>query len=86
MKKRIFNVTWANKKDIDLVRTSKIEIPNASDEIGIAAKSALQIFSVNYGSLAKVEVFKIQEIDSNGNSIGEPITPEENSSIVPSKR
>lgn len=87
MKKRNFNITWAEKSTkswkVNPTRTTKVEIPNASDDIGIAAKSALQVFSNSFGSLAKVDVINIQEIDADGAAIGEPIVPDTDSSIIP---
>ena len=87
MKKRNFNIIWTEKSTkswkVNPTRTTKVEIPNASDDIGIAAKSALQVFSHSFGSLAKVDVINIQEIDADGAAIGEPIVPDTDSSIIP---
>lgn len=90
MKKRIFNVTWAPKTTkawkIEPTRVTKVEIPNASTDIGIAAKSALQIFSEVNGSLAKVNVVSIQEVNLLGEAVGEPIIPDADNSIVPTRK
>lgn len=90
MKTRNFNVAWANKSTKDWkkepIRTTRVEVPNASTEIGIAAKSALQIFSEVNGSLAKVDVLSIQEVDMLGNAVGEPIIPDADNSVIPTKK
>lgn len=84
---RTFNVTWATKSTktwkVEPTRTTKVEIPNASDDIGIAAHSALQVFTRLNGSLAKIDVVSLQEIDADGAAIGEPIVPDTDSSIIP---
>lgn len=90
MKCRTFNVTWATKSTkawkVEPTRTTKVEVPNASDDIGIAAHSALQVFTRLNGSLAKVDVVSLQEIDAEGKAIGEPIVPDADNSIIPTKK
>ena len=47
------------------------------------AQDATAAFIRTFGNLKKNEIVSIQEIDKNGNPIGEPIVPMEGSSIIP---
>jgi hypothetical protein len=48
----------------------------------IDAKSALQVFMSANGNLKKNTVIHIQELDKDGNPIGEPIVPSEESEPI----
>lgn len=63
---------------------TKISLSKDVNDIGIDAKRALSIFTKEFGSLKKNEIISIQEIDLEGNPIGEPIKPIGETSILPS--
>lgn len=78
-----FNFTWYAKKD-KIERHTKVQTNVAdSAELSIGAKAATDLFCRTLGNLNKNEIVSIQQIDKNGNPIGEPILPMEGSSIVP---
>ena len=84
---RHFIFTWAaiEKHGKAIMRNNKITVLNTTGDIGHDAKSAVNIFTANFGNLKKNEIFSIQEVDENGKSIGEPILPTEGeNAIVPS--
>ena len=85
MKRFIF--TWYEnvKYGTPVERKNTITVKNKGD-IGMTAKAATDVFTKNFGSLKYNTIVSIQEIDENGNSVGEPITPQENSSIIPTGR
>lgn len=82
MRKFIF--TWYKnvKYGKPVERKNTISVINKGD-IGMTAKAATNVFTKNFGSLKYNTIVSIQEIDENGNPVGEPITPQENSSIIP---
>lgn len=84
---RDFIITFKeNKKYNEITRTTKISVIKSTKDIGEDAKSALNIFIKSFGNLKKNDVFSIQEVDENGVSVGDPITPMEDTSIVPTKK
>ena len=85
MRKFIF--TWYEnvKYGTPLERKNTITVKNKGD-IGMTAKAATEAFTRNFGSLKYNTILSIQEIDADGNPIGEPITPQEDSSIIPTGR
>lgn len=85
---RNFEFTWYDKNSrVKVERHNKISVAvKDTTEIGIAAKQATDLFCRNFGNLKKNEIVSIQEIDKNGNPVGEPITPMEGSSIIPVSR
>lgn len=85
MRKFIF--TWYEnvKFGAPMERKNTISVMNRG-EIGLTAKAATEVFTKNFGSLKYNTIISIQEIDENGNPVGEPIIPTEDSSIVPTGR
>ena len=85
MRKFIFtwyeNVKYGNPVE----RKNTISVINKGD-IGATAKAATEVFTRNFGSLKYNTIISIQEINENGNPVGEPITPVDDSSIVPTGR
>ena len=85
MRKFIFtwyeNVKYGNPVE----RKNTISVINKGD-IGATAKAATEVFTRNFGSLKYNTILSIQEIDEKGNFVGEPIVPQEDSSIVPTGR
>ena len=78
-----FNFTWYAKQD-KIERHTKVQTNVAdSAELSIGAKAATDLLSRTLGNLNKNEIVSIQQIDKDGNPIGEPILPMEGSSIVP---
>ena len=82
---RNFEFTWYEKNDrLKMERHNKVQAAVVDTaEIGTAAKLATDIFCRTFGNLNKNEIVSIQQIDKDGNPIGEPITPMGGSSIVP---
>jgi phenylpyruvate tautomerase PptA (4-oxalocrotonate tautomerase family) len=78
MATRNFAFTWhKNEKCIEpIIRHNSITVSNASDNIAFAAKAATELFCKTFGNLKKNTVVHIQELDKEGNPIGEPIVPE----------
>ena len=85
MRKFIF--TWYEnvKFGTPMERKNTVAVMNKG-EIGLTAKAATEVFTRNFGSLKYNTSVSIQEIDENGNPVGEPIIPAEDSSIVPTRR
>ena len=75
------NVRYGNP----MVRTNLVTV-NASGEIGQVAKAATNVFTKNFGNLKRTTIVSIQEIDEKGNKVGEPIVPQDDTSIVPTGR
>lgn len=80
-----FLFTWYKKKD-KIERHNTISIYTDADDIGYKAKSAMNVFCNNYGSLKYNEVVSIQELDENKQPVGEPIVPMNDTQIVPYKK
>ena len=82
---RNFEFTWYEKNDrLKMERRNKVQAAVVDTaEIGTAAKLATDIFCRTFGNLNKNEIVSIQQIDKDGNPIGEPILPMEGSSIIP---
>ena len=82
---RNFEFTWYEKNDrLKMKRHNKVQAAVVDTaEIGTAAKLATDLFCRTLGNLNKNEIVSIQQIDKDGNPIGEPIVPMEGSSIVP---
>ena len=82
MRKFIF--TWYEnvKYGKPVERKNTISVINKGD-IGATAKAATNVFTKNFGSLKCNTIISIQEINENGDAVGEPITPQEDSSIIP---
>lgn len=84
---KYFLITWYEKKDKQKIhRTHKISIKTNSSDIGVTAKRATDLFCLACGNLNKNEIVSIQEVDENNVPIGEPITPMDGSTIVPTRR
>ena len=78
-----FNFTWYAKQD-KIERHTKVQTNVAdSAELSIGAKGATDLLCRTLGNLNKNEIVSIQQIDKDGNPIGEPILPMEGSTIVP---
>ena len=88
MTERIYRFTWYPTKDgEDFLRHTLIKLPNAKGKTEVDAKVAVDLFTKSCGNLKKNTVIKIQELDKDGNQIGEDITPSaEENAIVPSGR
>lgn len=85
---RTFRITYAqiNKYNNGISRSNVVSIPNPTGDIGRDAHSALNVFITTIGSLKKYDVLEIQELNDEGNPIGEPIKPMDDSSIVPYRK
>ena len=82
MKKFLF--TWHEnvRYGEPMVRTNLVTV-NASGDVGQAAKAATNVFTKNFGNLKRTTIISIQEINEKGEKVGEPIVPQDETSIVP---
>ena len=85
---RHFIITYEpiNKYGKTIQRSNKVTVSKTTGDIGKDAKAALEIFIRSFGNLKKNEVFSIQEVNAEGKSIGEPILPTSENSIIPTGR
>lgn len=91
MKNRCFKIKWYVTKEAKfrepIERSNVITIPNASNDTGIDAKLALNKFMRVFGGLNRNTIVEIQEFeiaeDGSEVLVGEPITPSDDSSIIP---
>lgn len=84
---RKFLFTWKpiSKYGNETERHNIITISNGTGSIGADAKAATDLFCKGFGSLKKNDIISIQELDENGSEIGEPITPMDNTNMMPVK-
>ena len=84
---RNFAFKWYKNEKYNkpLERTNSITVSNASPDTGLAAKTAVDIFTKTFGSLKYNTIVSIQEYNEEG-PVGELITPAEDNSIVPLKK
>lgn len=75
---KFFIITWIENKKNSIQRQNSV--------MSTDAKSALDVFIKNFGNLKKNIIISIQEVDKNGDFIGEPIVPADETSIVPVRR
>ncbi len=87
-KKRTFLFVWAKKEKYSepIKRHNVITVRNATGDIGSDAGYATNCFCKQFGSLSKIDILCIQELNEKGLPIGEPITPMEQNNIVPIKK
>jgi len=78
---RTFLITFKTKDGDERKRV--VMVSNPSGDIGKDAKAALGIFIASTGTLKKNEIVSLQEIDKDNKPVGEPITPTQDSSVVP---
>lgn len=83
---RNFEITYKKKNKYDKVSHKvMVSVQNPTGDIGRDAKNALNLFISLIGSLKKYDVLSIQEYIGN-EPYGLPITPQEETTIVPAKR
>ena len=87
---RKFSISWQEKQKQKFgepsIRISNIILSKSTGNIGKDAKAALNILISNFKALKYSDVINIQEIDKEGNPIGEPIKPMEDTSMVPTSK
>ena len=85
---RKFLFTWHEnvRYGEPMVRTNLVTASVNTSDIGQAAKAATNVFTKNFGNLKRNTIISIQEVDEKGNKVGEPIVPQEDTSIVPTGR
>ena len=85
--KRIFDFTWHENVRFGqpMVRTNRVMVASNGD-VGQAAKAATNVFTKNFGNLKRTTIISIQEINEKGEKVGEPIVPQDATSIVPTGR
>lgn len=82
-----FLFVWYKKEKYgnNIERHNLISIETKVDDIGVNAKTAMNLFCNQFGNLKNNEIVCIQELDANGNAVGEPIVPINGSNMVPLK-
>ena len=87
MANRKFAFTWHENPRFGtpVTRINVVEIQNASPDTGLAAKSAVNVFTKNFGSLKKNTIVSIQEFNDKG-PVGEPIVPSDENDIIPTRK
>jgi len=85
---RNYRIEWfKNEKYREpMKRHSFIKVTSASGKVEKDAKQALELFVSEFGSLKYNTIVKIQELDENMEQIGEDIIPQDDVSIIPTKR
>ena len=85
---RHFVIRWAKKVNFGqpCERETVIHLPKASKDTGVNAKAALNILTSQYGNLKKIDIIWMKELDENGKQIGDLITPDEETNIIPVKK
>ena len=83
---KTFMFTWYKNERYGqpIERHSKIKVV-AGPDLGTSAKRATDVFCNTFGNLKKNTIISIQEM-VDGKPVGEPIIPQEDTSIVPTKR
>lgn len=83
---KTFMFTWYKnvKYSSPIERYSTVRVP-AGPDLGLSAKRATEIFCSQFGSLKTNTIVSIQEM-VDGKPVGEPIVPQEDTAIVPTKR
>lgn len=84
---RQFSIKWhKNEKYREpMERTNSVTVTNASADIGMAAKAAVELFTKSFGSLKYNTIVSMQEYNDEG-PVGEPIVPDADNNIVPMKK
>ena len=85
---RLFRFTWYKNEKYgeSLTRHTFITVSPATGAIEKDGKRAVELFCNEFGSLKYNSIVKIQELDEDGNQIGEDIVPQEGSVIVPTAK
>ena len=82
---RKYQITWKPKGKYELERTNEVQINKPTGKVEFDAKSALGLFTKNFGSLTKNDIIRIKEFDGEGNQIGQDIVPtSDENAIIPS--
>jgi hypothetical protein len=82
---RSFRITYHDIAN-DMTRKTIVGVSKESGNIGRDAHAAVNIFISCVGNLKKFDILEIQELDKDKNPIGEPITPVDNSTMIPIKK
>lgn len=83
---KTFMFTWyENEKYGNRIKRHNLIQVTAGPDIGASAKRATDVFCKNFGNLKQNTIISIQEM-ANGKPIGEPIVPQEDTSIIPIKK
>jgi hypothetical protein len=78
--------TWyKNEKYREPIECHNLIQVKGGPDTATSAKYATEVFCKNFGNLKKNTIISIQEM-KDGEPIGEPIVPQEDTSIIPTKR
>lgn len=83
---KTFMFTWYKNERYGspIERHNLIQV-TAGPDIGVSAKRATDVFCKTFGSLKYNTIVSIQEM-ADGKPVGEPIVPQEDTSIIPTKK
>ena len=84
---RNFSFKWYKNEKYHkpIERVNSIAVSNASADTAKAAKTAVEIFTKNFGNLKQNTIISIQEYNEDG-PVGEPIIPSDETNIIPLKK
>lgn len=84
---RHFSFKWYKNERYrePMERVNSVTVTDAPMDTALAAKSAVSLFTRNFGSLKANTIVLIQEYNEDG-PIGEPIVPSDENDIVPVKK
>ena len=83
---KTFMFTWyKNEKYGNPIERHNLIQVTAGPDIGTSAERATNVFCKNFGNLKQNTIISIQEM-ANGKPVGEPIVPQEDTSIIPIKK
>ena len=84
---RHFSFKWyKNEKYREpMERINSVTVTDAPTDTALAAKTAVALFTRNFGSLKANTIVSIQEYNENG-PVGELIIPSDDTDIVPVKK
>ena len=83
---KTFIFTWyKNEKYGNPIERHNLIQVTAGPDIGTSAKKATDVFCQTFGSLKYNTIVSIQEM-ANGKPVGELIIPQEDTSIIPTKK
>ena len=83
---KTFMFTWYKNERYGspIERHNLIQV-TAGPDIGVSAKKATDVFCKTFGSLKYNTIESIQEM-ADGKPVGEPIVPQEDTTIIPTKK
>lgn len=84
---RHFSFKWYKNERYrePMERVNSVTVTDAPMDTALAAKTAVTLFTRNFGSLKANTIVSIQEYNEDG-PVGDPIIPSDDTDIIPVKR